>query len=71
MRRRNVSIVVRLSLHNAVLVPTLWVLRKKNERKMNAVEMRSRRRIGRLSLDLHNTGTRQDVKVSDEMSKKM
>ena len=42
MRRRNVSTTVRLAVHNAVLVPTLlyssemWVLHKKNERKMNA-----------------------------------
>ena len=44
MRRRNVSTAARLAVHNAVLVPTLlndsktWVLQKKNERKMNAVE---------------------------------
>ena len=51
MRRRNVSTAARLAVHNAVLVPTLlydsetWVLQKKNKRKMNAVEMRSIRRI--------------------------
>ena len=44
MRRRNVSTAVRLAVHNAVLVPTLlyasetWILQKKNERKMNAVD---------------------------------
>ena len=54
MRKQNDNIVVNLGVHNAVLVPTLWVLRKKNERKMNAVKMRSLRRIGRVSLvDLH------------------
>ena len=47
MRRRNVSTAARLAVHNAVLVPSLlygtetWVLQKKNERKLNAVEMRS------------------------------
>ena len=46
MRQRNVSIAAHLALHNAALVPTLltgsvkWVLQKKNERKMNVVEMR-------------------------------
>ena len=51
MRRRNVSTAARLAVHNAVLVPTLlygsetWVLQKNNERKRNAVEMRSLRRI--------------------------
>ena len=45
MRRRNISTVGRLVIHNAVLVTTLlygskmWILQKKNERKMNAVEM--------------------------------
>ena len=57
VRRRNVSTAARLAVHNAVLVPTLldgsetWVLKKKNERKMNAVEMRSCRRICGVSLD--------------------
>ena len=43
MRRRNVSTAARLVVHNAVLVPTLlygsetWILKKNNERKMNAV----------------------------------
>ena len=47
MRRRNISTAARLAVYNAMLVPTLlygsetWVLQKKNERKMNAVEMRS------------------------------
>ena len=47
MRRRNVSTDARLAVHNAVLVLTLlygsetWVLQKKNERKMNAVEISS------------------------------
>ena len=51
IKRRNVSTDARLAVHSAVLVPTLlysnetWVLQKKNERKMNAVEMRSLRRI--------------------------
>ena len=51
MRRRNVSTAARLAVHNAVLIPTLLygsetcVLQKKNERKMNAVKMRSLRRI--------------------------
>ena len=45
MGRRSVSTAAHLAVHNAVLVPTLlygsetWVLQKKNERKMNAVEM--------------------------------
>ena len=45
MRRRNVSTAARLAVHNAVLVPTLlygsetWILQKKIERKMTAVEM--------------------------------
>ena len=48
-RRQNVSTAARLAVHNALLIPTLlygsetWVLKKKNERKMNAVEMRSLR----------------------------
>ena len=51
MRLRNVSTAACLTVHNEVLVPTLlngsetWVLQKNNERKMNAVEMRSLRRI--------------------------
>ena len=51
MRRRYVSTAARLAVHNAVLVRTLlygnetWVLQKKNERKINAVEMLSLRRI--------------------------
>ena len=57
MRRQNVSTAARLAVHNAVLVPTLlygsetWVLQKKSERKMNAVEMRSLRRICEVSLE--------------------
>ena len=45
IRRRYVSTAARLAVHNTVLVPTLvygsetWVLQKKNEKKMNAVEM--------------------------------
>ena len=55
-RRQNVSTAARLAVHNALLIPTLlygsetWVLKKKNERKMNAVEMRSLRRICGVSL---------------------
>ena len=56
MRRRNVSTAARLVVHNAVLVPTMsygsetWVLQKKNERNINAVEMQSPRRICGVSL---------------------
>ena len=56
MRRPNVSTAARLAVHNAVLVPTLlygsetWVLQTKNERKMNAVEMRFVRSICGVSL---------------------
>ena len=56
MRRRNVSTVAGWTVHNAVLVSTLlygsktWILQKKNERKMNAVQMRSLRRIYGVSL---------------------
>ena len=55
MRWRNVSTALLLAVHNAVLVPTLlygsetWELQKKNERNMNAVEIRSLRRIGELA----------------------
>ena len=76
MRRRNVSTAARLAVDNAVLVPTLlygsetWVLQKKNERKINAVEMRSLRKICRVSLadrirnEIHRmTGTSEDVTV--------
>ena len=55
MRRRNVSTAAHLAVHNAMLVSTLLyssetlVLQKKNERKINAVEMRSLRRICRVS----------------------
>ena len=77
MRRRNVSRAARLAVHNAVLVPTLlygtetWVLQKKNERKRNAVEMRSLRRICGVSLadrirneEVHRiAGTSEDVTV--------
>ena len=48
---RHVITAARLAVHNAVLVPTLLydtdivILQKKNERKMNVVEMRSLRRI--------------------------
>ena len=56
LMRRNVSTAARLAVHNAVLVPTLlygsemWVLHKKNERKMNTVEIRSLRSICGVSL---------------------
>ena len=56
MREQNVSTALRLNVHNAVLVPTplysseTWVLQKKNERKINAMEMRSFRRICRVIL---------------------
>ena len=77
MRRPNVSTTARLAVHNAVLVPTLlygsetWILQKKNERKMNAVEMRSLRRICEVSLadrirneKIHRiAGTSEDVTV--------
>ena len=77
MRWRNVSPAARLAVHNAVLVPILlygsetWVLQKKNERKMNAVEMRSLRRICGVSLadrirneEVHRmAGTNEDVTV--------
>ena len=77
IRRRNVSTAARLAVHNAVLVPTLlygsetWVLQKKNERKMNAVEMRSLRRICGVSLadrirneEIHKmANTSEDVTV--------
>ena len=51
MRLQNVSTAARVAVDNAVLVPALlygserWVLQKKNERKLNAVEMRSLCRI--------------------------
>ena len=78
MRRRNVSTTARLTVHNVMLVPTLlygsetWVLQKqKNERKMNAVEMRSLRRMCGVSLadricnqEIHRmAGTSEDVTV--------
>ena len=83
MRRRNVSTAAPLAVHNAVLVPTLiygsemWVLQKKNKRKMNAVEMRSLRRICGVSLadrirneEVHRmAGTSEDVTV--RMKKKV
>ena len=64
-------------LNNVVLVPTLlygsetWVLQKKNERKMNAVEMQSLRRICGVSFadrirneEVHRiAGTNEDVTV--------
>ena len=62
MRRRNDSTAARLAVHDAVLVLTLiygsetWILQKKNERKMNTVEMRSRRRICEVSLDRIRNG---------------
>ena len=79
MRRRNVSIAARLAVHNAVLVPTLlngsetWVLQKKNERKMNAVELRYLRKICGVSLadrilneEIHRMyGTSEDVTCRD------
>ena len=76
MRRRNVSIAARLAVHNAVLVPTLlynsetWLLQKKNERKMTAVEIRSLSRICGFSLfdrirneEIHRTAGTSDVTV--------
>ena len=79
MIRRNVNTAARLAVHNAVLVPTLlslrlsktWALQKKNKRKMNAVEMRSLRRICGVSVAdrIHNeeihrrAGTSEDVTV--------
>ena len=75
---QNVSTAAPLAVHNAVLVPTLlygsemWVLQKKNERKMKAVEMRSSlHRICGVSLPdrIHNeevhrmAGTSEDVTV--------
>ena len=56
MRGRNVSTAARLAVRNAVLVLTLlygsetWVLQNKNEKKMNAMKMRSFRRICGVSL---------------------
>ena len=47
----NVSTAALLAVHNTLLAPTLlygsdpWVLQKKNERKMNAMEMLSYCRI--------------------------
>ena len=52
LMRRRISTAACLAVHNAVLVPTLlygsenWVLQKKNERKMNAVEIALRRICG-------------------------
>ena len=77
MTRRNVSTAARLPVHNAVLVPALlygsetWVLQKKNESKVNAVDMRSLRRIYTVSLvylirneEIHRmAGTSDDVTV--------
>ena len=81
MRRRNVSTTVRLAVHNAVLVPTLlygsetWILQNKNERKINAVEMRSLRSICGVSFAdgiamkrLHRmAGTSEDAIICFEM----
>ena len=52
MRRQNVSTAARLAVRNAMLlyVSETWVLQKRNERKMSAVEMQSYRRICRVSL---------------------
>ena len=56
MRRRKITTAACLAVYNPVLVPTLlygsemWILQKKNEKKMNAMEMRSSRRICRVSL---------------------
>ena len=69
-----------MAVHNAVLVSTLlygsetWELQKKNERKMNVVEMRSLRRICGVSLadriyneNIHRmAGNRHDVTVRIE-----
>ena len=80
MSRRNVSTAARLAVHNAVLAPTLLYgsetiyyiyLLKKNERKMNAVEMPYLRRICGVSLAgrirneeiLRMAGTSEDVTV--------
>ena len=77
MRRPNVSTAARLAVNNAVLVPTLlygsqtWVLQKKKERSMNAVEMQSLHRICGVSLavqirneEVHRiAGTSEDVTV--------
>ena len=79
MRRRNVSTAARLTVHNAVLVPTLlygsetWVLQKKNERKMNAVEMQSLRRISGVSLadGIRNDGIHRVVGTSEDVTVKM
>ena len=77
MRLRKISTAARLDVHNAVLVPTLLydsemcVLQAENERKINAAEMRSLRRIRGVSLadririkEIHRiTGTSEHVVV--------
>ena len=70
MGRRYVSTAARLAVHNAALVPML-ILLKKNERKMNAMEMRFFRKICGVSLsgrirneEIHRmAGTSDDIMV--------
>lgn len=67
MSSQTVSAKARMAIHNGVLVPTLmygsesWVWQKKNESRINAVEMRSLRKI---------CGVKLSDRVSNEVIRK-
>ena len=67
MRQQNVSKAARLIVHNAVLV------QKKKERKMNAVEVRSLRRICGVSLadGIRNEEIRRMAGTSENVTVRM
>ena len=53
---KNMSTEAKMALHNGVLVPTLmygseaWTWQKKDETKLNAVEMRSQKNVWKNSI---------------------
>ncbi|GBP36063.1 Trehalase [Eumeta japonica] len=81
MNSKNVSRQAHLAIHNGVLIPTLsgsgsWVWQKKNESRMNAVEMRSLRSImiycyGPLLNTVQMAGLYNDSKTFVDMKMKM
>ncbi|CAG9134602.1 unnamed protein product [Plutella xylostella] len=79
MRSQNVSQKARLAVHGGVLVPTLmygsesWVWQKKNESRVNAVEMRSLRSMCGLKLNdrIRNSVIRDRVGVKEDVVTKI
>ena len=75
IRNKNISKKARVAVHNGVLVPTImygsesWIMQKKDESKLNAVEMRSLRNICRKSLRdrIKNEDIRRECDVEESV----